>query len=135
MSLNLNYNLIIPKNNNFRQNPEYFFFKTKRESFRDVNLFSSLKVLEIELDENKILDEMKIYEEKKLEEKISLSNKIATNNNDNSYTSKLTEVPNNLGENNEFMSPLDKIKQIINGNIKEYIPKTFKIVVKESKID
>ena len=53
----LNYNLILPKNNNFRQNPEYSFFKTKRESFRKENIFLCLKILGIEINEKDIYEE------------------------------------------------------------------------------
>jgi len=135
-------------NNNFRQNPEYFFFKTKRESFRNQNLLNKLEVLNINLNEKEILEELnKINNNNKFE----CCDKIFSN-----YKSNLNNLTNHFSENYSFenennfinknyddiceaenskLSPLEKIKIILQGNVKEYIPKTFKIIVKENKND
>lgn len=57
----LDHNLIHSFKNNFIQNPEYSFFKIKRESFRKENILLSMKILEIEINQNEIyIDEKNI---------------------------------------------------------------------------
>lgn len=53
----LNLNLIKSNNNNYIQNPEYSFFKTKRESFRNENILICIKKLGIEINEKEIYEE------------------------------------------------------------------------------
>mgnify|MGYP000400611257 CR=1 FL=1 len=62
----LNYNLIQSNKNNFIQNPEYSFFKTKRESFRNENILFSLRKLGIEINEKEVYEEKTSNENKNL---------------------------------------------------------------------
>lgn len=140
-TIDLEKNLILPLNNNFRQNPEYFFFKTKRENFRNQNLFNKLQILGLKLNEEDIIEEIK---DRKNKQKEFFNNSIAkynieaayhinpvTNKNLNNNILVKDEDPNNT----EKLSITDKIKMIIQGNVKEYMPKTFKIIIKENKND
>ena len=63
----LNHNLIQSSYNNFVQNPEYSFYKTKRESFQHENILLSLKKLGIEINEEEIYEE-KISKEIEIKE-------------------------------------------------------------------
>ena len=56
----LDLNLIHSNNNKFVQNPEYSFFKIKRESFRNENVILSVKKLEMEINEKEIYEEIDI---------------------------------------------------------------------------
>jgi hypothetical protein len=125
-------------NNNFRQNPEYFFFKTKRESFRNQNLLEKIKILRIEINENGIINELINEVQIQLDKNSkSISDKNEFINSD-MIDLNPNKIPDKLNSNcisNDLMNPIDKIKMIIKGNIKEYIPKTFKIIIKDNKND
>lgn len=116
-------------NNNFRQNPEYFFFKTKRESFRNHNLLVKLDLLGIKLEEEEIFEEIENNKinKNKITEKSLFSISLEKNNYSDNLNFDLS--------NKENLTITDRIKIILQGNVKEYIPKTFKIIVKENKTD
>jgi len=132
-TLDLEHNLILPRNNNFRQNPEYFFFKTKRESFRNHNLLSKLEILGIKLIKEEILEEIKNFKDNQSKicdrsfKKYNLEINFNSTTDDYNEKNKMIDCEN--------LTLTDRIKSIIQRNVKEYIPKTFKIIVKENKND
>jgi len=125
-------------NNNFRQNPEYFFFKTKREYFRNQNLLDKIDILKIEITENDNINEFhnKNYIRNDYIENITINKNILNDEileNNTNEVHKLYNNNSNFGD--DLTNPIDRIKLIIQGSIKEYIPKTFKIIVKDNKND
>lgn len=118
----LNYNIIQPMKNNYIQNPEYSLFKSKRESFRKENILLCLRKLNMEISDKEIYQE----NQEKLEDSIHKET--------NSKIFFLFLIDNENKKNCEELSPLEKIQNIINNDIvKEYIPKTFKIIIKEKE--
>lgn len=138
--IDLEHNLIVPLNNNFRQNPEYFFFKTKRENFRNQNLLSKLDTLGIKLIEEEIIEEIKYKKNahKEIVDKVSSLYDREANYKNEAAINNMNKNEQRCDEktiNAENLTITDRIKMIIQGNVKEYMPKTFKIIVKESKND
>jgi len=136
-SIDFEKNLILPMNNNFRQNPEYFFFKTKREDFRNKNLLSKLDILGIELIEHEIVQEINILRNAKSKvcEKSLTKYNFETSGGNEALHELNVDLSKENTSNDKNLTITDKIKMIIQGNVREYMPKTFKIVVKENKND
>ncbi len=136
-SIDFEKNLILPMNNNFRQNPEYFFFKTKREDFRNTNLLSKLDILGIELIEHEIVQEINILRNAKSKvcEKSLTKYNFETSGGNEALHELNVDLSKENTSNDKNLTITDKIKMIIQGNVREYMPKTFKIVVKENKND
>lgn len=127
-------------NNNFRQNPEYFFFKTKRENFRNQNLLSKLDTLSMKLIGEEILEEIDNLKnpKNKLFGKLFTKFNLEMSKNNASINKNFENndpLNNDIAVNYESLTITDRIKMIIQGNVKEYMPKTFKIIVKENKND
>jgi hypothetical protein len=149
-------NLILPLGNNYLQNPEYFYFKSKREAFRSMNVLNTLHSLNIEsqpffpiskkklktndkkLDPVKegpiLINEVNEKESPNKKEEYflkpithpTLNNNISKENKKQTSTSTI-----NPFEDNMYDRTTEMIKSMNLTEIKEFIPKHFKIVAKE----
>jgi hypothetical protein len=144
-----NSKLIAPKSDEFTRNPEYFIYKSKRENFRGLNLSTTLSSLKIDSKpfyskEAKVkIKDVNIKDGKdNLENTINLKNfknKPFENHNEKLKESNIKQKPNDCiiknteqstCTNEDLKDTLNKLRIISMGEIKEYIPKNFKIVKK-----
>ncbi len=145
-----NNKLIAPKSDEFTRNPEYFIYKSKRENFRGLNLSTTLSSLKIESKpfyskEAKVkIKDVNIKEcrdnlENTLNLKSIKNTKPFENPNEKLQESKINQKPNDCiiknteqstCSNDDLKETLNKLRIISMGEIKEYIPKNFKIVKK-----
>ena len=137
---NVSKKLIPPTNNDYVQNPEYFFYKSKRETFRGINLLNTLTTL-------KINSEPFFPKEIKKDKKIRITGFNEVNLKKDSKAEIAKENVNETKNRNvvifndqkeakaieEVKETLTKLQKISIGEIKEYIPKKFKLVSKEKQ--
>ncbi len=140
-----NVNLIAPSSDDYISNPEYFFYKSKKETFRGENLLNTLTSLNIDSKpffskevRTKVKSESQIVQTKSAKPIINKSDDLKSNFSHNSHISEFSNVSNtqliqmkkDLDSKEEMAETLNKLKKISMGEIKEYIPKKFKLVSK-----
>lgn len=86
-SNNTNYslNLIVPDNTNFRKNPDYFLFSTRRENYKSDNILNQLTILDLNTDKIKNFDFSKFEEVNPNQDNIAFNNIPNLNDNNNKY--------------------------------------------------
>lgn len=102
-TIDVDNNLLLPSNNNFRQNPEYFFFKLKREGFRNENLKFTLRYLNIELDENQIQAELAKANDDEKADKFDVLNNTQIDDSTSYYSLNLLKRNNQESKSNSFL--------------------------------
>ncbi len=136
--------MIHPKSDEFTRNPEYFIYKSKRENFRGLNLCNTLSSLNIDSKPFYSKEaKVKIKETKFNKETIVISKDKKPLEFKNPEVSKIDKTEkyasyntNNINMNangqqaqrDDFDETLKKLRIISMGEIREYIPKNFKLV-------
>lgn len=148
--------LINPYSNTYVQNPEYFYFKSKREGYRGMNILTYLQQLKVNSEpfipkvqkkREKTKNNVPHHEESIYTMKFDNNNKsnnskrelevrkeqaeVKVQNDDINNKDKMEQ---NKIENDKHIEAIDKIKQHINlKEIKEYVPKKFRLVSKDTE--